>query len=86
MRWLYRTAPPHRTGRNQKRARSAFIGYGPILTGHQLVELIYPRLAGQRLPEWRWKAMRQAAERFGERIEPRTRPLKWRAFDGPKTR
>ena len=55
MRWLYRRGLPHRTARNQKRARRALIGYGPVLTGRQLVGLIYPHLDGQRLPEWRWR-------------------------------
>jgi hypothetical protein len=42
-----------RTGRNQRRARRAFIGYGPILTSTELFAAIYSRWPGGAPPSWR---------------------------------
>jgi hypothetical protein len=53
------------------------------MTTRELFEHCYPRLdASKRHPEWMWWAVRWAAERWAVRVEPRTRPLLWRAKPG----
>ena len=74
MRWLYRGAPPDRVGRVWR----ALVGYGRPLSTAELFAYCYPALDfNNRQAHWRWMAVRYAAERYGERVEPRTRPLRW---------
>ena len=72
---------PNRIGRNQLLARRMMIAAGSTaVSGAAIMEVIYP---DRDWPEWRWQDMRQAAERFGERVlEPRNRPLMWRLKPG----
>jgi hypothetical protein len=70
--------PTNRTGRNQRSAWRALVGYadGRPMTTAELFGYIYPGLT-DRQPRWRWYAVRLAAERHMVRVEPRTRPLRW---------
>jgi hypothetical protein len=50
----------------------------------ELLAFAYPYLkVGTPIPEWRLASVRKAASRFAVRVlEPRSRPLKWRAKPG----
>jgi hypothetical protein len=69
-------------GRNQKAAQRAFLAYGEAFTTTDLMRFVFPRLDARRQPRWRWRAAREAAERFAVRATPRTRPLRWVAKPG----
>ena len=72
--------PAHRVGRNQRLARYAMIAAGSsTVTTAQLMEIIYP---DKPWPKWRWTDVREAAERYGERVKLRERPLRWRLKPG----
>jgi hypothetical protein len=77
--------PPHRQGRRQKSIHRAFRGYD-VLSTAQLMEFAFPRVDVRHQPHWRWHDVRQIAERFAVRVEPRTRPLLWRAKPGVNLR
>jgi hypothetical protein len=68
---------PFPVGPNMRQVRRALhYGKRPLTTA-DLIGHLYPRL--RRLEVWHWKAARQAAERCGlVRVEPRTRPRKWK--------
>jgi hypothetical protein len=52
---------------------------GPVTT-RQMVEFVYPWLDPSKpIARWRWRKVRLSAERYAERVTPRTRPLLWRA-------
>jgi hypothetical protein len=44
----------------------------------EMMEILFP---GQPWPWWRWEDALDAARRYANPVEPRTRPLKWRALD-----
>ena len=66
----------NRRGKNQRRIWQALTGYGRPMTTRELVEFVYPRLKKADKDQY-WYPVRRAAERYAERVEPRTRPLKW---------
>jgi hypothetical protein len=69
-----------RSGYGQRQIRRALQGYGEVLTTRELMQFVWPRLSlNTRQPRWRWYLVRRAAERYAERVTPRTRPLSWRA-------
>jgi hypothetical protein len=52
---------------------------GELVTTRQMVEFVYPWLdPGKPIARWRWRKVRLSAERYAERVTPRTRPLRWR--------
>jgi hypothetical protein len=69
--------PGHRTGRRHKQIRRALIAAAgkPISTA-DFVEAVYPR--AKILRSWHWRKVRLSAERYAERIMPRSRPLRWK--------
>jgi hypothetical protein len=71
-----------REGRRQRAVRRLLIAAdgGPVTT-RQMVEAAYPRIdTSKMLPQWRWQDVRLSARRYAEPIlQPRSRPLKWRA-------
>ena len=72
--------PPgaRRSGRHQKRIRQALLGYGEMTTA-QLMQFVFPRVdASEWHPRQRWWLVERAARRYGEPLEPRTRPRRWR--------
>jgi hypothetical protein len=76
MQRLLRGPSPDRVGKHQRRVGQALIALGAA-------KYVWPHLdPDKRWPNWRWCRVRCAAERYAERIEPRTRPLKWRAKPG----
>ena len=80
MQRLLRGPSPDRVGKHQRRVRQALIALEAATT-HQLFEYVWPQLdPDKRWPNW--CRVRCAAERFAERVSPRTRPLKWRAKPG----
>jgi hypothetical protein len=84
MRWLYRGPPPDRVGRRQKQVRRALLAAGdPAVSTAQLFEWCWPRLdPDARWPLWRWYTVTRAASRYAVPMNPRTRPLMWRARPG----
>jgi hypothetical protein len=59
------------------------VGYGRPLTTKELFEHCYPHLdPSKRQANWRWMAVRYAAERYGMRVTPRRRPMVWIARPG----
>jgi hypothetical protein len=49
------------------------------VTTRQMVEFVYPWLDPSKpIARWRWRKVRLSAERYAERVTPRTRPLRWR--------
>jgi hypothetical protein len=69
-----------REGRLQRAARRLLIARnGSPVTTRELAEYAFP---DSPLPHWRWYTVRMAAERYAERVTPRTRPLRWRAKPG----
>ena len=54
------------------------IGYDRPLTTRELAEAAWPRKDMSREPHWRWLDARRKIERYAVRVEPRTRPLRWR--------
>ena len=82
MRHLRRGGTPDRVGKHQRRVRQALAALG-VATTRQLFEYVWPRLdPNKRWPCWRWGKVRFAVERYAVRVEPRTRPLLWRARPG----
>jgi hypothetical protein len=74
---LRRGGLDRREGRRHRQVRRALIvASTEIVSGRELMAAVYPR---QPWTEWRWRDMRKSAERYAERILPRTRPLMWRA-------
>jgi hypothetical protein len=68
-----------REGRNQRLIRRAF-AYADVLTTIELAAQIDPwGAAAGSIPEWRLQTVRRAAERWAVRVEPRSRPLLWKA-------
>ena len=65
-----------RYGRNQIIIWRALTGYAQSMTTLELFEHVYPGFVGRR--GWRLAVVRRAAERYGQRLEPRTRPLRWK--------
>ena len=82
MQRLLRGPSPDRVGKHQRRVHQALIALGAATT-RQLFEYVWPHLdPDKRWPNWRWCRVRCADERFAVRVEPRTRPLLWRAKPG----
>jgi hypothetical protein len=68
-----------REGRRQRVVRRLLIAAdGAPILGREMMQAIYPR--GEPWTEWRWRDVRASARRWAVPVlEPRTRPLKWRA-------
>jgi hypothetical protein len=66
-----------REGHVQRAARRLLIAMngGPVTT-REVVEYAWP---DGRLPLWRWGNAVEAVARYADRIEPRSRPLLWKA-------
>ena len=85
---LRRGGTPRRTGRRHLQIRRALIiADGRPITTHEMFAAVHPEIdLSETRPEWRWAKVRLSASRYAERIlEPRARPLLWRAkpgFDG----
>jgi len=83
MQRLLRGPSPGLVEKHPRRVRSqALIALGAATT-RQSFEYVWPQLdPDKRWPNWRWCRVRCAAERYAVWVEPRTRPLLWRAKDG----
>ena len=82
-------------GRRQRAVRRRLIAAdGGSVTTKQMVEVAHPRLdLSKTHPDWLWHDIRLIAERYAERVWPRTRPLRWKlekddlsAADEPKSK
>ena len=71
-------AVPDRVGRMQRLTRRVLIAAGSTVTTAAFMAAIYP---DEAWTQSRWRHMRRAAERFGERVGKR-RPLLWRLKPG----
>jgi hypothetical protein len=72
--------PGYREGRRQRQIRRALLGMdGKPVTTRQMLEACFPRKdLSSTQPEWLWACVRRSAEKYAERVWPRTRPLRWR--------
>jgi hypothetical protein len=66
-------------GRRQRAIRRLLIAAnGASVTGREMMQAIYSR--GEPWTEWRWRDVRASARRWAVPVlEPRSRPLRWRA-------
>jgi hypothetical protein len=80
IRGWHERAGRNRRGRHQIAVKRALTAYAATLTTRELFEFVYPGCANRS--EWRWFMIRRAANRYGQRLEPRTRPLRWRLRPG----
>jgi hypothetical protein len=64
-------------GKNQLAVWRALVDYNRVMTTSELLGFVKPRLKAADRRHY-WYATRLAAERYAVRVEPRTRPLKWR--------
>ena len=64
--------PGYREGRRQRAIRRLLIGAGgkPVTTS-ELMAAVYAR--GEPWVHWRWQKARESAERYAERVTPKTR-------------
>ena len=77
---LWRGRPYHAEGRRQRAIRRLLIAAGgrPVST-QEMMAAIFPR---SPWVYWRWHCVRMSATRYAQPVEPRSRPLLWRARPG----